>query len=165
MSSASEAELTALYYSCMLAAQLRTILEELSHFQLTPTPVTTYNFTAQGLTMGTITPKASKSMNQQFHWFKCWHAQCQFQYLWRKCIRNRADYSSKHHDYSSKHHAPKHHQNVRPFFVFDNITFPKQWSHMSPWHSCHHILVIQCQHNGPLFLTTTQVDCPLARVW
>jgi hypothetical protein len=60
------------------------------------------------------------------------HAQCQFQYLWQKGILSRADYSSKHH-------APKHHQNVHPFFVFDNTTFPKQLLHMSPWHACHHI--------------------------
>ncbi len=132
MLSASVAELASLYYCCKLATPLWTTLEELSHFQPTPTPVTTNNITAQGHTMGTMTPKASKSMDQCFHWPKCWHAQCQSQYLWQKGILNCANYSSKYH-------APKHHQNVRPFFVFDNTTFPKQWSHMSPWHSCHHI--------------------------
>jgi hypothetical protein len=114
----SKAELAVLYYSCKLAAPLQTTLKKLIHIQPTPTPVTTNNITAQGLTMETMTPKASKSMDLQFHWLKCWHAQCQFQYLWQKGILN-------HADYSSKHHAPKHHQNVCPFFVFNNTTFPK----------------------------------------
>ncbi len=76
--------------------------------------------------------KASKSMDQRFHWLKCWHTQCQFQYLWRKGILNCADYSSKHH-------APKHHQNTHPFFVFDNTEFPEQWWHTLPQHSWYHI--------------------------
>jgi hypothetical protein len=59
MLSASKANLAALYYSCKLAAPLQTTLEELGYFQQTPTPVTTNNITAQGLTMGTMTPKAS----------------------------------------------------------------------------------------------------------
>jgi hypothetical protein len=108
-----------LYYSCTLAAPFRTTLEELGHVQPTPTPITTNNITAQGLTMGTMTPKASKLMDQHFHWLKYQHAQCQFQYLWQKGILNCANYSSKNY-------SPKHHQNVRPFFVFDNTTFPKQ---------------------------------------
>jgi hypothetical protein len=51
MSSASKAKLAALYYGCKLAAPLQTTLEELGHFQPTPTPVTTTNITVQGLTM------------------------------------------------------------------------------------------------------------------
>jgi hypothetical protein len=81
MSSASEAELSALYYGCKLATPLWTTLEELGHVQPTSTPITTNNITAQGLTMGTMTPKASNLTDQRFHWLKCWHAQCQFQYL------------------------------------------------------------------------------------
>ena len=114
MSSASEAEMAALYYGCKVAAPLRTTLEELGHYQPRPTPVTTDNITALGLTMGTMTPKASKSMDQRFHWLKCRNAQRQFQYLWRKGILNRADYANKHHH-------PKHHQLVRPFYVLDSI--------------------------------------------
>jgi hypothetical protein len=119
MSSASKAELAVLYYGCKLAAPLQTTSEDKSHVQPTPTPVTTNNITTQGPTMGTMTLKSSKLMDQCFHWLKCWHVQRRFQYLWRKGILNCANYSSKHH-------APKHHQNERPFFVFDNSTFPKQ---------------------------------------
>jgi hypothetical protein len=119
MSSASKAELATLYYGCKIAAPLRTTLEEMGHAQPRPIPVTTNNITAQGLTMGTMTPSASKSMDQHFHWLKCWDAQQQFQYLWCKGILNRADYASKHH-------APKHHQQVHPFYIFDSNTPPAQ---------------------------------------
>jgi hypothetical protein len=91
MSSASKAKLAALYYCCKLAAPLQITLEELGHFQPTPTLVTTNNITTQGLTMGTMTPKTSKLMDQCFHWLKCWHVQNQFQYLWWKGILNCAD--------------------------------------------------------------------------
>jgi hypothetical protein len=70
MSSASKAELTTLKYSCKLADPLQTTLEELGHFKLTPDPITTNNITAQGLTMGTMTPKSFKSLGQCFHWLK-----------------------------------------------------------------------------------------------
>ncbi len=82
MLSTSKAELSALYYGSKMAAPLRTTLEELGHNQANPTPITTNNITAQGLTMGTMTAKASKSMDQHFHWLKCHDAQCQFKYLW-----------------------------------------------------------------------------------
>jgi hypothetical protein len=115
--SASVAKLAALYYGCKLAAPLQTMLEELSHFQPTSYPITTTNITAQGLTMGAMTTKASKSMDQRFLWLKCRHVQCQLYYLWRKGILNCANYSSKHH-------VPKHHLHVHLFLVFDNTTFP-----------------------------------------
>ncbi len=137
MLSASEAKLATLYYGCKLAAPLWTTLEELGHFQTSPTPVTTNNITAQGLTMRTMTPKASKSMDQHFHWVKCWNMQCLFQYLWHMAILNCANYSRKHH-------APKHNQSVCHFLVFDNATVPKQWTHTSPhqsWqYSCYSVL-------------------------
>jgi hypothetical protein len=75
MSSASEAELSALYYGCKMAAPLCTTLKELGHNEANPTPITTNKITAQGLTMGTMTAKASKSMDQHIHWLKCCDAQ------------------------------------------------------------------------------------------
>jgi hypothetical protein len=63
LSLASEAELAALYYGCKLAVPIRTTLDEMGHTQ-PPTPVTTDNIMAQSLTIGTMTPKASKSMDQ-----------------------------------------------------------------------------------------------------
>jgi hypothetical protein len=107
--------------------------------------------------MGTMTPRASKSMDKCFHWLKCWHAQCQFQCLWQKGILNCTDFSSKHH-------APKHHQNVCPFLFLTILHSSNSDRKCLPVIHDTTSLVIQCQHNGPLFLTTTQVDCPLARV-
>ena len=89
----------------------------MGHPQLKRTMVTTDNITAQGLTMGTMTPKASKSMDQRFHWLKCRDAQRQFTYQWRRGSLNRADYASKHH-------PAQHHKAVRHFYVEDTI--PRQ---------------------------------------
>ena len=119
MSSASEAKLAALYYRCKQAIPICIALEEMGHKQPTPTPVTTDNITAQGLTRGTMAPKASKLNDQRFNWLKCRNAQRQFVYLWCKGILNRANYASKHH-------PEKHHQNVNPFFIIDSKELPTQ---------------------------------------
>ena len=119
MLSASEAELAALYYGCKQAIPICIALEEMGHKQPTSTPVTTDNITAQGLTTGTMAPKASKSKDQLFNWLKCLNTQRQFVYLWRKGILNCADYASKQH-------PAKHHQNVRPIFIFDSKELPTQ---------------------------------------
>jgi hypothetical protein len=110
MSLASEAELAALYYGCKISVPIPTALDKMGYTQPLK-PVTTDNTTAQGLTVGTMTPKASKSMDQQYQWLKCCSEQCQFLYLWHRGILNCTDYTSKHH-------APKHHQAVRPFYIF-----------------------------------------------
>jgi hypothetical protein len=117
MSSASEAELAALYYGCKLAVPICTTLKEMGHPQTKCTMVTTNNITAQGLTMGIMTPKASKSMDQCFHWLKCHNTQRRCLYLWHRGIDNRTDYASKHY-------PTKHHQAVRPFYIQD--TLPSQ---------------------------------------
>ncbi len=109
MSLASEAGLAALKYGCKIAVPIQNTLDKMGHTQPLM-PIMTDNIMAQGLTIGTMTPKASKSMNKQFHWLKCHSAQRQFLYLWRRRILNRANYTSKHH-------APKHHQAVHPFFI------------------------------------------------
>jgi hypothetical protein len=120
MSSASEAKLAALYYGRKQAIPICIALNKMGHKQLTPTPVTTANITAQGLTTGTMAPKASKSNDQQFNWLKCHNAQRQFVYLWRKGILNRGA------DYISKHHPAKHHQNICPFFIINSKELPIQ---------------------------------------
>jgi hypothetical protein len=66
MLSASKVELSALCYGCKMAPPLRTTLKELGHSQANPTPITTNNITVQGLTIGTMTAKALKSMDQCF---------------------------------------------------------------------------------------------------
>ena len=112
MSSASESKLAALFYGCKASIPLRTTLEEMGHAQPGPTPVTTDNNTAHGLTMKTMIPKAAKSMDMRFNWLKSRRAQRLFRFLWEKGTRNRADYPSKHH-------AGTHHQAVRHRYVVD----------------------------------------------
>ena len=114
MSSASEAETGALYYGCKRALPYRVTLEEMGHPQTEPTPVTTDNNTAHGLTMGTMTSKASKSNDMRFQWLKCRKAQRLFKFLWARGHLNRADYPSKHH-------PAHHHQKVRPSVVVDRL--------------------------------------------
>jgi hypothetical protein len=64
-----------------------------------------------------MTPKASKSMDQCFHWLKCRDAQHQFLYLWYCGINNQANYAIKHH-------SAKHYQAIQPFYIED--TLPRQ---------------------------------------
>jgi hypothetical protein len=63
MSLASEAELAALYYGCKIAVPTQTTLDKMGHTQPLM-PVTTGNITVRGLTVSTMTPKASKSIDQ-----------------------------------------------------------------------------------------------------
>jgi hypothetical protein len=63
MSSTPEAELAALYYGCKIAVSIQTTLSKMGHTQ-PMTAVRTDNITAQGLTISTMNPKASKSMDQ-----------------------------------------------------------------------------------------------------
>jgi hypothetical protein len=120
MSSSSKVELAALYYGCKQAVPIRVTVKEMGHPQPAPTPVTTDSITAQGLTMGTMMPKASQSNDQLFNKLKCRNAQGQFKYLWQKGIFNRADYASKHH------HQARHHKNVHLFYFFDCDQLPPQ---------------------------------------
>jgi hypothetical protein len=116
MASASETEIASLFYGCKEAIPLRVTLEEMGHPQPGPTPVTTDNSTAIGLTLKTMIPKASKSMDMRFQWLKCRRAQSLFRYLWAKGTKNRADYPSKHH-------SAKHHMQMRSRYVQDFLPF------------------------------------------
>ena len=66
MSSATEAELGALFINCKLAVPERKMFEELGHPQ-PKIPMQTDNSTANGLLNNTIVPKATKSIYMQFH--------------------------------------------------------------------------------------------------
>ena len=117
MSSASEAETAALFYNCKAAAPLWTSINEMGHPQPT-TPVTTDNSTAQGLITKSMIPKAAKAYDMRFNWLKCRQAQRQFDFIWRRGNRNRADYHSKRH-------PTKHYIEKRPEFVID-MPLPRQ---------------------------------------
>ena len=109
MSSASEAETAALFYNCKAAAPLQVTLEEMGHPQ-PKTKVTTDNSTAQGLITKSMIPKAAKSYDMKFNFLKCWQAQRQFDFVWRRGTDNRGDYHLKRHPI--KHYVAKRHNYV-----------------------------------------------------
>jgi hypothetical protein len=109
MSSATEAELAALYIMAREAVYMRIILEELGHEQ-PPTPLQTDNSMADGVINGKITPKRTKAMDMRFHWLRDRECQEQFRFYWRPGRLNYADYWTKHH-------PAAHHRNVRKEFL------------------------------------------------
>ena len=109
MSSATEAELAALYIMAREAVYIRIILEEMGHTQ-PPTPLQTDNSMADGVVNGKIQPKRTKAMDMRFHWLRDRECQEQFRIYWRPGKLNYADYWTKHH-------PEKHHQNVRREFL------------------------------------------------
>ena len=66
MSSATEAELAALYIMAREAVYIRIILEELGHKQ-PPTPLQTDNSMAEGVVNGKVQPKRTKAMDMRLH--------------------------------------------------------------------------------------------------
>ena len=69
MSSATEAELAALYLVAREAVYIRIILEELGHPQ-PPTPLQTDNAMEDGVINGKVQPKRIKAMDMRFHWLR-----------------------------------------------------------------------------------------------
>eukprot|EP00956_Cyclotella_meneghiniana_P012673 scaffold18023_cov48-Cyclotella_meneghiniana.AAC.2 len=109
MSSATEAELAALYIMAREAVYIRIILQEMGHKQ-PPTPIQTDNAMAEGVINSKITPKRTKAMDMRFHWLRDRECQEQFRFYWRPGKTNYADYWTKHH-------LPSHHVNMRKEFL------------------------------------------------
>ena len=121
MSSASEAELGALYLNAKEAIYLRQILHEMGHTQ-TRTPICTDNTTAEGVINNKIQPKRTKAMDMRFHWLRDCEAQQQFKFIWRPGKTNLADYFTKHHPLA-------HHVNVRSEFLTKVREFAENRNH------------------------------------
>ena len=94
MTSASEAEMAALFLNCKTAIPLRIALEEMGHPQ-PRTPVITDNSSAEGLVNKTMVAKQAKSHDLRLNWLKCREAQKQFHLIWRQGKDNKADYHTK----------------------------------------------------------------------
>jgi hypothetical protein len=109
MSSATEAELAALYINAREAVYIRIILEEMGHKQ-PPTPMQTDNAMAEAVINAKIQPKRTKAMDMRFHWLRDRECQQQFKFYWRPGKQNYADYWTKHH-------TAAHHVNMRPEFL------------------------------------------------
>jgi hypothetical protein len=91
MTSATEAELAALYIMAREAVYIRIILEEMGHKQ-PPTPLQTDNSMAEAVINGKIQPKQTKAMDMRFHWLRDRECQEQFCIYWRPGKLNYADY-------------------------------------------------------------------------
>ena len=69
MTSATEAELAALYIAAQEAFYLRIILEVMGHKQ-PPTPLQTDNTMAEAVSNGKIQTKRTKAMDMRFNWLR-----------------------------------------------------------------------------------------------
>ena len=105
MSSATEADLAALYIVAREAVYIRIILNKMGHKQ-SPTPLQTDNSMADGVVNRKVQPKRTKAMDMRLHWLRDRECQEQFRIYWRQGRLNYADYWTKHH-------PAKHHKNVR----------------------------------------------------
>ena len=104
MTSASEAEIAALFLNCKAAIPLRIALEEMSHPQ-PKTHTVTDNASAEELINKNMVPNGAKVRDMRFNWLKCREAQEQFDLIWRPGKNNKADYHIKNH--SASHHKDK----------------------------------------------------------
>ena len=96
MSSAAEAESSALFITAKEMIPLRNALIEMGWPQ-PPSPIQCDNSTAVGMTNCTLIPRKSKSWDLRLDWLRCRESQQQFRYFWEKGSANEADYPSKHH--------------------------------------------------------------------
>jgi hypothetical protein len=109
LSSASEAEIGALYENTKKAAILCVTLEEMGYPQ-PATPVKTDNSTACGIANDNIKQQRSRAIDMRFHWVRDHVRQGQFHIHWKPGKVNLADYYTKHH-------SAAHHQQVRPLYL------------------------------------------------
>ena len=108
MTSATEADLAALYIMAREAVYIRIVLEEMRHKQ-PPAPLQTDNLMADTVVNRKMQPKRTKAMDMRFHWLRDREYQEQFRIYWRPGKLNYADYWTKHH-------PAKHHENTRKDF-------------------------------------------------
>lgn len=114
MTSAQEAELGAGYLNAKEIIPIRQALIEMGHPQ-GPTPLQFDNRTATDVINGDSQQRRSKHMDMRFHWLRDRERQKQFHFYWRPGTENKADYVTKHH-------PAKHHQEVRKYYVSNNVS-------------------------------------------
>ena len=96
VSSAAEAETTALFLTAKEMVPLQNNLTEMGWKQ-TPSPPQSDNSTTVGMTNSTLIQKQSRSWDLQLNWLRCREAQGQFRTCWGKGPNNDGDYCTKHH--------------------------------------------------------------------
>ena len=110
VTSAAEAETTALFHNARTSIPLRNILISMGHLQ-PPTPIKTDNSTATSFVTSNIKQKRSKVWDMRLNWLRDKDKRMkEFKFYWDRGINNDADYHSKHH-------PPKHHLRERYKYV------------------------------------------------
>jgi hypothetical protein len=102
LSSASEAEIGALFHNCKRATILRTTLHEMGYPQ-PATPMQTDNSTACGIANSNIKQQRSRAIDMRFYWVRDRQQQGHFNIFWAPGTDNLADVL--------------HHQAMRPIYV------------------------------------------------
>jgi len=123
MTSATEAELGALYITVREAVYLHIILKELGHKQ-PATPIQTDNSMTKGVINGKVQPKRTKAMDMHFHWLRDRKCQDQFRIYWRPGKLNYADYWIKHHP--ATHHQNIHKEFITPYTIIERLRLDLQ---------------------------------------
>jgi hypothetical protein len=118
MSSATEAEMAALFIVAKECVYIRLVLEEMGHKQ-PATPIQTDNSTAEGVINKKVQPKRTKAMDMNLYWLRDRETLKQFRTYWRSGKLNLADYPTKHHP--AAHHRSVRKEYQTPQAVLDNL--------------------------------------------
>jgi hypothetical protein len=116
LSSATEAEVGALFYNAQECCPIRNTLEALGHPQ-PATPIQTDNQVAKGIANDTVKQRRSKAIDMRFYWIRDRVKQGQFRIHWRPGAENFGDYQTKHH-------SPAHHRKSRPIHLHEPAAAP-----------------------------------------
>ena len=96
MTSASEAELGALFIIAQDMVEMRNTLEEIK-WPHPKSSIQTDNAAAAGVVNNTIVPRKLKTMARRLHWLRFIEAHGQFRYYWARGNLTWRGYSTTHH--------------------------------------------------------------------
>ena len=96
MSSASKAELSAMFITAQEMVAIRQKSQEMKWLQ-PKYSIQTDKSTAAGVVNNAIVPRKLKTTDCHLHWLRCRESQGQFRYFWASGNLNWGDYSTKHH--------------------------------------------------------------------
>ena len=111
VTSAAEAETSALFHNAQTAIPIRRILQQLSHPQ-PPTPIKIDNLTTTGYVHKNIHQRRSKSWDMKFHWLRDDKTLCALRVYWDRGPNNDGNYFTKHH-------TTPYHRQIRPKYIRD----------------------------------------------
>ena len=112
VSSAAEAETSAIFLNCKTAIWIKHMLEALGHQQKI-IPLKTDNSTADSFSNSTLKERKSKAWDMRLYWIKDRVTGKEFYIYWSAGANNFADYFTKHF-------SPSYHQQIRPTYILKN---------------------------------------------